>query len=113
MGVYHEHIILYGWRVPYETVGDWDYEKREQYYYDEVGENSIGLVFDGMSGDYALVGVIQYLSESNRSGRPAIPLIELSEPSREMEQELYRVVYQEMDLDPEQPPEHYVLTHFH
>lgn len=113
MGVYHEHIILYGWQFPYDTFSEWDFEDREPWYYDDVGEGSVGLVFDGMSGDYALVGVLQHVSDCSRSGRPQIPLTRIEEPSRDMEQELYRAVYREMELDPDGEPEHYVLTHFH
>lgn len=113
MGVYHEHVILYGWRFPYSTFDEWDYERREQYYHDDVGQGSVGLVFDGMSGDYAFVGVLQFISECSRSGRPTIPVTQIEEPSREMERELYRTVYQEMGLDPDDEPAHYVLTHHH
>ena len=113
MGVYHRNVLLYGWQVPYSTVSEWDWEEREQWYYDEVGEGEVGLVFDGMGGEYALIGIIQLVTDSSRSGQPSIPLTKVEVPSNEKQQMLFRTVFQEMDLDVNEEPEHYVLSDFH
>lgn len=111
MGVSSEHILLYGWRVPYDKVESWDYEQREQWYYDDVSTGEVALVFDGRSGEYALVGILQFCSDDRRWSVADIPLQTVTEPSREAERELYRAVYQEMDLDPDGEPDHHILTH--
>lgn len=111
MGVSSEHIIVYGWRVGYDTIDAWEYEEREQYYYNEREEGDTVLVFDGRSGDYAIVGVMQFCSDDRRWEQADIPLQKITRPSREAERELYRTVYQEMDLDPDGEPENIVLTH--
>lgn len=111
MGVSSEHIILYGWDVGYEKVADWDYEEREPYYYDEREEGEPVLVFDGRSGEYALVGIMQFCSGDRRWEQADIPMQTINSPTEQAQRELFRTVYQEMDIDPDGDPEHFVFTH--
>jgi len=111
MGVSSEHIILYGWDVGYETVSDWEFEEREPYYYDENDIGDVVMVLDSRSGEYGLVGMLQFCSDDRRYGQANIPRQTISEPEQEALLKLYDTVCREMDLDPERPPEHYVLTH--
>lgn len=105
MGVETEQIVLYGWRVPYDTIDDWHWEKREQYYHDERETGETVLVFDSMGGQYALVGLLEYYDDK------ITPVQKLDGPSIEAEREMYRAVYQEMELEPDGTPEYFVLTH--
>ena len=111
MGVSSRHILIYGWEVGYDTVSEWDYEEREEWYYKEKKAGEVALVADSMAGKYALVGVLQFCSDNRRRGAADIPMQRVEEPSREQERALYEAVYQKMELDPEGEPEHILLTH--
>ena len=107
MSIYKDHILIYGWRLSSDVVSSWEYEKREEYYYDDLDCGDVGLVFDGMGCNYAFVGIII----ESVNGSSNIPITKIERPTRESERDLYQTVYQEMDLDPTEDPSHYVLTH--
>lgn len=114
MGVYHEHIVLYGYEFPYGTFEDeLGWEKCDELRYDEKQEGEMALVSDGMAGEYELFGVLLYRSGSNRSGEATIPLMEIpNHPGgNAIERLVARLVELDMVGEATNSASNYVLTH--
>lgn len=113
MSMRHQHIILYGYEVPYGTFTFDDVEKDEKrfdYRPKVCGEGDVVIVNDGRSGNYSYVGVLQY--KSDRQGTATISPQKLERPKEDEILELGRVMWQEFDLSTAHlEPGHHVLTH--
>lgn len=108
MGVSFEHIVLYGYQFPYDA---YDVEECEPYQYSDRSEGDVVVVADGRSTEYMFVGVLQAKSDDGRWDQATLPVMELQEPASTQCLALGRVI-EELGLDPDSKPSHYVFTHF-
>lgn len=90
MGVNHEHIVLYGYELPYGTFEDeHGWEMKDEYDYRDKEKGNLALVSDGMAGEYELFGILLFRSGSSRHGEATIPLMEIPRwPEAEKREEL-------------------------
>lgn len=108
MGVSFEHIVLYGYRFPYE---EYDYDTCKPYEYGNRSEGDVVVISDGRNTEYMFVGVLQAKSADGRRERATLPMMEVQDPSSTQCLALGRVI-EELGFDPESDPSHYVFTHF-
>lgn len=109
MGVNYNHIILYGFRFPYD---EYEHQKFEDYRLRDSTEGDIVAIGDGRAGEYLFVGVLQFCSDDGRHGRASIPVTEPTEPTTKQATTLGQTLV-ELELSTDEDPTHYVFTHFH
>lgn len=113
MSVHHQHLLLYGYKLPYSTF-DLPHEEYtdtvEPYLYDERDIGDAVIVTDGMSGDYAFIGILQFRSEPSYTTQPSIPITTIEEPTVEQSISLGSL-RERFNIIPDVPPQHYLFTH--
>lgn len=115
MGVNHEHIVLYGYELPYGTFEDkHGWEITDEYDYRDKESGDLALVSDGMSGEYELFGILLYKSGSNRHGEATIPLMEIPRWPEAEKRDLLTRTMRDLNFVGEEKDDasNYVFTHY-
>lgn len=120
MGYSHIHMVVYGYRVPYNTIDEYREEPVKEnnwhtniaeYRYDNISSGDTIVVMDGKNGDYGYVGIAQYIGDQNRGAPSTIPNLNLVEPRSPAQMVEVGQLLAKMDYEPTGEPTHHVFTH--
>lgn len=120
MGYSHIHIVVYGYELPYDVVDEYRKEPSEEndwasniesYQYDQIETGDVIIVHDGYRGEYAYVGIAQFIGQKSRGSPKTIPRLTLEEPTDNAKMVEVGSLLNEMGHVPDGDPKHHVFTH--
>lgn len=121
MSVYHQTLVVYGWRLPVEQYERFDPEPDDDrienllardYGWRNKSEGDVACIYDARAGRYCYFGVVVAATNSTRDGAQDFgDQYALGEsPDTENVMELGRAIGS-LDLDVSGEPQHHVFTH--
>jgi hypothetical protein len=108
MSVVYQTILLYGWRIPFDTI---DTETTFEYDPKEVEPKNPVIVSDGRGGDYEFIGELISKTNTTRNGHQSFSQPQKIDPKDYVVSEKTEEVIESEGLHFEKEPSVYVLTH--
>lgn len=107
MSIYHQQIVLYGYRIDDVELDFEDYDNLRP---SEVNEGEVTVVIDGLGSDYKFIGVAQALTGKSEVA-PDLPLTKIESPEPEQVAKLVSMAHT-LDIDvSDREANHYTFTH--